>query len=54
MRSQFSAIYHISLIAEVAFCAELVFRQIVQIERRRAVARQAKFVQYAGLAQNET
>ena len=30
LRRQFSATYHISLIAQVTFCAELVFRQIVQ------------------------
>ena len=31
-----------------------IFRQIVQIERRRAGARQAKFVQDASLAQQVT
>ena len=48
LRSQFSATYHFLLIAQVTFCAELVFRQIVQIERRQAGACQAKFVQYGG------
>ncbi len=46
LRTQFSATYHIFLLLEVMFCAELVFRQIVQIKRRRADARQTKFVQY--------
>ncbi|MCI5669275.1 MAG: hypothetical protein MR291_11030, partial [Oscillospiraceae bacterium] len=40
--------YHISLIIQVTFCAELVFRQIVQLRRRRAFARQGVVVQYGG------
>ena len=37
-----------ALIESGAQIALQIFRQIVQIERRRANARQAKFVQYNG------